>query len=1049
MDEEEKEPLLPDFSNVPEVNIKDVQEKLSNLRKQKEFFSRSIFFLKKLEKALKKATALLSSRNKFDVQTAIALFKTSSESTMLDKPMRSVEEAYKQMLTLVWDKDNIEIRKAVLMAYFNKYFITVQVAPRNAAFALNAAIKLVELTTNATLSSITCIEELVRLMTPTAGKPDSIAEKKDASPTIPLSVFKALWHIFETDPDTDKKRGALDLLRMAATASPQIISEKVREIVDIGLGPLASEDEFLARSSFLALSCIPKNYREMGLLPPELERKIWKRVAKLLHGGFVDSNNWFAAAETAIGLVFSFHDKPHKVSQKIIRSVAEQLWSMGSPPTEYPCSMPTVDLGGQFSDLPPISETQPVHISKSSSGKPDEVNTANHANTITQPNSDPMTSASQFMDTQTQSSQPAIREKYVIAPLEMKKYKLAKLFFLLGHIAIKILVFIEEKEHELKEKRRAQQRAKEQMKQLKMKNKNQDKGAADAGNKEDDDDDLEAEFGMEGSAEHEVEKMRSTAEKSLVSRSTLLGSFVRVIKYVIMNQAKFKSNLLQNSAVLALCKFMCIDDSFCRRNLSLLFTLLKGSSANPANPDVEPNIRANIIIALGDMAFRFPNCMDQWNKDIYEHLRDSNIMVKKNTLMVLTHLILNDMIKVKDSIADIALLIEDPCAEIADLARLFFQELGKKGNKRKNPIYNILPDTISRLSDKNREIVVTDKVFQNVMKFLMEFVDGEKQKVNLVERLCKRFSTSTELQMWRRTAFCINQISFSQAVTRKIVDDQTTKRYIRRLGDKVVWEYFISIITKARKFVQEQFKATFDGWENKLRESHEKLADMQARAERTERMASKSKRKFGDLSDIEEEDVMEVERERQRLEALERGDASGEPAEKKQALVDPAAPAEDIPIPKPISRKQSVARRNKTRTVVSSSSDDNESETSDSSDSSDTTTSEEQPKRGRRKPVKKKQPKNKLNQRSKPVNNKLVRKGRKQQSGKNVKPRGSALKRNTAPSKGSKRKPPQNKKRVSRKKTQMVISSESESVEDSEEDSDLEVTEEFSSEESS
>jgi len=388
-------------------------------------------------------------------------------------------------------------------------------------------------------------------------------------------------------------------------------------------------------------------------------------------------------------------------------------------------------------------------------------------------------------------SQPAVREKYVIAPIEMKKYRLAKFFFLLGHIAIKILVFIEEKECELKQKRREQQRTQEKLKNEMKKNKDNRENGKGAGggvaiDADNDNDELEAAFGMEGSAEHEVEEMRRMAEKSLVSRSTLLGSFVRVIKYVIMNQAKFNSNLLQNSAVLALCKFMVIDATFCRKNLSLLFTVLKGSSANAANPDVAPNIRANIIIALGDMAFRFPNCMDKWNKDIYEHLRDSNIMVKKNTLMVLTHLILNDMIKVKDSIADIALLTEDPSAEISDLARLFFRELGKKGNKRKNPIYNILPDTISRLSDKNRDIPVKDQVFQNVMKFLMEFVDGEKQKVNLVERLCKRFSTTTEIKMHRRTAFCIAQITFSQAVTRKIVDDQTTKLYIKRLGDKVV-----------------------------------------------------------------------------------------------------------------------------------------------------------------------------------------------------------------------------------------------------------------------
>merc|ERR1719285_1533379 len=136
--------------------------------------------------------------------------------------------------------------------------------------------------------------------------------------------------------------------------------------------------------------------------------------------------------------------------------------------------MPIPEMGGQLSDIPVHAETQPLPKGKNAIRKPEEVNSS------TQPTADNAALASQATEVQTQPTQPAIREKYVIAPLEMKKYRLAKLFFLLGHIAIKMLVFIEEKEHELKQKRRAQQRAKEQMKQLKMKNKNQDKGAADA-----------------------------------------------------------------------------------------------------------------------------------------------------------------------------------------------------------------------------------------------------------------------------------------------------------------------------------------------------------------------------------------------------------------------------------------------------------------------------------------------------------------------------------------------------------------------------------------
>jgi condensin complex subunit 1 len=43
--------------------------------------------------------------------------------------------------------------------------------------------------------------------------------------------------------------------------------------------------------------------------------------------------------------------------------------------------------------------------------------------------------------------------------------------------------------------------------------------------------------------------------------------------------------------------------------------------------------------------------------------------VRKNTLMVLTHLILNDMIKVKGQISEMAVCIEDDDRNIADLAK--------------------------------------------------------------------------------------------------------------------------------------------------------------------------------------------------------------------------------------------------------------------------------------------------------------------------------------------------------------------------------------------
>lgn len=55
--------------------------------------------------------------------------------------------------------------------------------------------------------------------------------------------------------------------------------------------------------------------------------------------------------------------------------------------------------------------------------------------------------------------------------------------------------------------------------------------------------------------------------------------------------------------------------------------------------------------------------------------------VRKNTVMVLTHLILNDMIKIRGQISSMALCVEDTNNGIAELAKVFFYELSQKVSK--------------------------------------------------------------------------------------------------------------------------------------------------------------------------------------------------------------------------------------------------------------------------------------------------------------------------------------------------------------------------------
>jgi condensin complex subunit 1 len=145
--------------------------------------------------------------------------------------------------------------------------------------------------------------------------------------------------------------------------------------------------------------------------------------------------------------------------------------------------------------------------------------------------------------------------------------------------------------------------------------------------------------------------------------------------------SKFGQNTtLRAVATLSFSKFLCVSSQFCDANHHLLFRILEASR--------DANIRSNIAIALGDVAVSFSTIIDENSDELYKGLSDRELVVKKNTLMVLTHLILNGMIKVKGQLGEMAKCLEDEEPRIADLAKLFFTDLSTKDNA----IYNNLPD---------------------------------------------------------------------------------------------------------------------------------------------------------------------------------------------------------------------------------------------------------------------------------------------------------------------------------------------------------------------
>ncbi|KAH0628548.1 hypothetical protein JD844_009882 [Phrynosoma platyrhinos] len=113
-----------------------------------------------------------------------------------------------------------------------------------------------------------------------------------------------------------------------------------------------------------------------------------------------------------------------------------------------------------------------------------------------------------------------------------------------------------------------------------------------------------------------------------------------------------------------------ISTEFCDTHLRLFFTMMEKSTLS--------SVRANLMIAAGDLAIRFPNQVEPWTPHLYARLRDPCQHVRKTAALVMTHLILKDMVKVKGQVSEMATLLIDPEEEIVRLALNFFTELSSK-----------------------------------------------------------------------------------------------------------------------------------------------------------------------------------------------------------------------------------------------------------------------------------------------------------------------------------------------------------------------------------
>lgn len=447
---------------------------------------------------------------------------------------------------------------------------------------------------------------------------------------------------------------------------------------------------------------------------------------------------------------------------------------------------------------------------------------------------------------------------------------LSQFFFLLGQVSIQIFVYCEERGNLAKQIRKG------------MNSKSKDS--------KNNDDNILKELGADENAQDDFEEsiVKRIADEELVTlkADTLLGLYIPLLVSVIekslldnnqnqeengISEENLKDGIvntkakciLVESATLALCKMMCINKHICEKYLSLILTLLRDSE--------DENVRSNIMIAMGDLAVRFPNIIEPFTKQIYRRLRDHNQGVRKTSLMVLSHLILNDMIKVRGEVSELALcIIDDKNERIRDLSELFFHELSRKGN---NPIYNLLPDAINKIS---RDPTIEVNNFRKIAIFLMKFITLEKHSISIMEKFCQRIFTATgltkgaeeassildiqDLKLCRDLSFCLSQLKMSDKAILKLTDQTLFKLYKPVLADSEVNDNFKMILRRAKQHTKPETKLILDEWAkniDEVRKIHIENHESTSKASKLGRKGKKSKKSvIHDINEFNKENAI-------------------------------------------------------------------------------------------------------------------------------------------------------------------------------------------------
>lgn len=667
-------------------------EAIEKLTLTKRYYSEALKFIDVLHEATGTVCQLLGSKNKSEVIEAMDYFEIGDAYNIEQNKV-----GIRRMLRLIWTKGNSDEGKGVqthLIECYKRLFFEApdSFSPNDAANYI--ARNMISLTFGATPAELTSLEQLLSTMMKQGMIPDIVIAK--------------LWQVYgvqKREISRKQRRGAIIVLGMLATASPEIVVGEMETMLRTGLGAHGRADLQLAKFTCVALRRINPSGRQAKDSTVKFSRlsndhAVLARLAAITEVP-TDSKDWYGVAEQAINAIYALSRHPDVLCSEIIRRKTKAVFSPNSSrPTSrdesHSVASPAASNEGEEGADPTAIPPPPSQNPPSSPSKKQ-----NKDNTV----------------------------------------GLSQLLFIVGHVAIKQIVHLELCELDFKRRKQEKEKSAAAAKEASTLSaasttgrKTSRKSAAAQPSKEDEEaDELDL---IGGTTEDDfTEAMAHIRERELLyGPSSILAMFGPMVSEICANNTTYKDRGLQQAATLCLAKLMCVSSEYCEANLPLLITIMERSS--------DATVRSNAVIALGDMAVCFNHLIDENTDFLYRRLADPDPSVKRTCLMTLTFLILAGQVKVKGQLGEMAKCLEDEDKRIADLARMFFTELSTKDNA----VYNHFVDMFSLLTT---DVRIDEESFRRIVRFLLGFVEkvcfkrleGDMERMNAnVLRLCDRIN---------------------------------------------------------------------------------------------------------------------------------------------------------------------------------------------------------------------------------------------------------------------------------------------------------------------